>query len=85
MAGPPESPLHASAPPWRFPAQNMLLLNRPLPYIWIKRGFIINKTLSTVKTIDNVRGHFAAFVAFKAKNQCHIIILPFETLQFGFL
>ena len=39
---------------------------------------------STVKTMDNVRGHFAAFVAFKTKNQCHIIILLFETLQFWF-
>ena len=34
--------------------------------------------------MDNVRGHFAAFVAFKTKNQCHIIILLFETLQFCF-
>ena len=34
--------------------------------------------------MDNVRGHFAAFVAFKTKNQCHIIILLFETLQFWF-
>ena len=42
-------------------------------------GFII-----TVKTMDNVRGHFAAFVTFKTKNQCHIIILLFETLQFWF-
>ena len=33
---------------------------------------------------DNVRGHFAAFVAFKAKNQCLIIILLFETLKFLF-
>ena len=32
--------------------------------------------------MDNVRGHFAAFVAFKTKNQCRIIILLFETLQF---
>ena len=34
--------------------------------------------------MDNVRGHFAAFMAFKTKNQCHIIILLFETLQFLF-
>ena len=34
--------------------------------------------------MDNVRGHFAAFVVFKTKNQCHIIILLFETLQFLF-
>ena len=39
---------------------------------------------ATVKTMDNVRGHFAAFVAFKTKNHCHIIILLFETLQFWF-
>ena len=39
---------------------------------------------ATVKTMDNVRGHFAAFVAFKTKNQCHIIILLFETTQFWF-
>ena len=39
----------------------------------------------TVKTMDNVRGHFAAFVAFKTKNQCHTIILLFETLQFLFI
>ena len=44
----------------------------------LKSNFI----LVTVKTMDNVRGHFAAFVAFKTKNQCHIIILLFETLQF---
>ena len=35
--------------------------------------------------MENVRGYFAAFPAFKAKNQCHIIILLFETLQFLFL
>ena len=34
--------------------------------------------------MDNVRGHFAAFVAFKTNNQCRIIILLFETLQFCF-
>ena len=38
----------------------------------------------TVKTMDNVRSHFAAFLAFKTKNQRHIIILLFETLQFWF-
>ena len=34
--------------------------------------------------MENVRGHFAASLAFKTKNQCHIIILLFETLQFWF-
>ena len=38
----------------------------------------------TVKTMENVRGHFAAFLAFKTKNQRHIIILLFETLQLWF-
>ena len=32
--------------------------------------------------MENVLGHFAAFLAFKTKNQRHIIILLFETLQF---
>ena len=34
--------------------------------------------------MENVRGHFAAFLAFKTKNQCRIIILLFKTLQFWF-
>ena len=34
--------------------------------------------------MENVRGHFAAFLAFKTKNQRHIIILLFETLQLWF-
>ena len=38
----------------------------------------------TVKTMDNVHSHFAAFLAFKTKNQRHIVILLFETLQFWF-
>ena len=38
----------------------------------------------TVKTMKNVRGHFAAFLAFKTKNQRQIIILLFETLQLWF-
>ena len=40
---------------------------------------------TTVKTMENVRGHFAAFLTFKAKNQCHFFISLFETLQFWFL
>ena len=38
----------------------------------------------TVKPVYCVRGQFAAFLAFKAKNQRPIIILLFETLQFRF-
>ena len=34
--------------------------------------------------MENVRGTFAAFLAFKTKNHCHIIILLFETLQLWF-
>ena len=34
--------------------------------------------------MENVRGHFATFLAFKAENQRHIIILLFETLQLWF-
>ena len=30
--------------------------------------------------MENVRGHFAAFLAFKTKNKRHFIILLFETL-----
>ena len=40
-------------------------------------------TYVTVKTMDNVRGHFAAFVAFKTKNQCHIIIYFLKLYNFG--
>ena len=39
----------------------------------------------TVKRVKNVRGQFAAFLAFKATDQRHIINLLFETLQFWFL
>ena len=48
------------------------------------QNFTKNRDFTTVKTMDNVRGHFAAFVAYKTKNHCHIIILLFETLQFWF-
>ena len=40
---------------------------------------------STAKPVYYVRSQFAAFLAFKAKNQRHIFILVFETLQFRFL
>ena len=33
--------------------------------------------------MDNVRGHFAAFLAFKTKNQRHIIIF-FKLYNIGF-
>ena len=46
--------------------------------------YIQNVIFYTVKTMENVRGHFAAFLAFKTKNQRHIIILLFETLQLWF-
>ena len=42
------------------------------------------KKNTTVKTMENVCGHFAGFLAFKTKNQRHIIILLFETLQLWF-
>ena len=38
----------------------------------------------TVLPAKNVRGRFPAFLAFKATDQRHIIILLFETLQFWF-
>ena len=38
----------------------------------------------TVLPEKNVRGRFPAFLAFKATDQRHIIILLFETLQFWF-
>ena len=41
-------------------------------------------TTSTVLPTKNVRGRFPAFLAFKATDQRHIIILLFETLQFWF-
>ena len=37
---------------------------------------------STVLLVKNVRGQFAAFLAFKATDQRHIVILLFETRQF---
>ena len=39
----------------------------------------------TVKLVYYVRGQFAAFLAFNATDQRHIIILLFETLLFWFL
>ena len=46
---------------------------------------MVEKQTYTVKPVYCVRGQFAAFLAFKAKNQRPIIILLFETLQFRFL
>ena len=40
--------------------------------------------LYTVKTMDNVRDHFAAFLAFKTKSQRHIIFYFLKVYNFGF-
>ena len=57
-------------------------------HLWRLFGSSTNTQFSiiyTVKPVKNVRGRFPAFLAFKATDQRHIIILLFETLQFWFL
>ena len=55
------------------------------PTLYVKHKPLLKTSYHTVKPVYCVRGQFAAFLTFKAKNQRPIIILLFETLQFRFL